>query len=99
MALVPFSSRSKPSSSASTSQASSSQSASAASGMLDLLGGVSILERLDELRRRLVRSVVVVGVAVLVGFAFINQIVDYLLAPTRRALPAGTKLIYTQPGE
>jgi sec-independent protein translocase protein TatC len=96
MALVPFSSRSR---SASTSPASSSRSAETPSGIADLLGGMSILERLDELRRRLVRSALVVAVAVLVGFAFINQIVDYLLAPTRRALPAGTKLIYTQPGE
>jgi sec-independent protein translocase protein TatC len=33
------------------------------------------------------------------GFYWINQIVDFILAPTRKALPAGVKLIYTQPGE
>jgi sec-independent protein translocase protein TatC len=91
MALVPFSSRSKPASQSAT---------SSSTGMFDgLFEGVSILERLDEVRRRIVRSVVVVGVGILIGFAFINQVVGYLLAPTRHALPAGTKLIYTQPGE
>jgi sec-independent protein translocase protein TatC len=64
-----------------------------------LLGDVSILERLDDFRRRLVRSAVAVCVGVLAGFAFINQVVSFLLGPTRRALPAGTRLIYTQPGE
>jgi sec-independent protein translocase protein TatC len=92
MALVPFSNRPKRSSSPS---ASSSQSG-LVGGVLD---GVSILDRLDELRKRIVRSLVVVAVGVLVGFAFINQVVGYLLAPTRRALPPGTKLIYTEPGE
>ena len=38
-------------------------------------------------------------VGVLVGFFFINQIFNFMLAPTRRALPPGVKLIYTQPGE
>jgi sec-independent protein translocase protein TatC len=64
-----------------------------------LLGNVSILERLDELRRRLVHSALAVCVGLLVGFAFINQVVTFILSPTRRALPRGTRLIYTQPGE
>jgi sec-independent protein translocase protein TatC len=64
-----------------------------------LLGDVSVLERLDDLRKRLVRSAIAVGVGIGVGFAFINPVVDVLLAPTRKALPAGVRLIYTQPGE
>jgi sec-independent protein translocase protein TatC len=36
---------------------------------------------------------------VALGFAFINQVMDFILAPTRGALPAGARLIYTQPGE
>ena len=32
-------------------------------------------------------------------FAFIDKIFNFILAPTRRALPPGVKLIYTQPGE
>jgi sec-independent protein translocase protein TatC len=38
-------------------------------------------------------------VGVVVTFAFIQRIFDFLLAPTRRVLPPGVKLIYTQPGE
>jgi sec-independent protein translocase protein TatC len=34
-----------------------------------------------------------------VTFAFIQPIFNFLLAPTRRALPPGVRLIYTQPGE
>ncbi len=85
MALVPFSKR----------------SSSPSQGPLwdGLLGGVSILERLDDLRRRLVRSAIAACLGVLVGFTLINRIVDFILGPTRRALPAGTHLIYTEPGE
>ena len=35
----------------------------------------------------------------MLGFAFINRIVDFILAPTRGALPPGVKMIYTEPGE
>jgi sec-independent protein translocase protein TatC len=85
MALVPFSRR----------------AASPSSGpLLDgLLDGVSLLDRLDDLRRRLVRCAIAACLGVLAGFAIINWIVDFILGPTRRALPAGTSLIYTDPGE
>src|ERR1043165_9201762 len=62
-------------------------------------GDVSILDRLDEFRKRQVRSLLAVAVGALVGFLLIDQLVGFLLGPTRRALPPGTKLIYTQPGE
>src|SRR5215510_293102 len=65
-----------------------------------LVGGkMSFLEHLDELRRRIVNSCIAIGVGVVLTFAFIQQIFDFLLAPTRSALPTGVKLIYTQPGE
>lgn len=60
---------------------------------------MSFLEHLDELRKRIVRSCIAIAVGVVAGFGYINQIVDFILAPTRHALPAGVKLIYTQPGE
>jgi len=60
---------------------------------------MSFLEHLDELRKRIVYSAIAIGVCVVLGFAFINRIVDFILAPTRKALPPGVKLIYTQPGE
>lgn len=62
-------------------------------------GKMSFLEHLDELRRRIVNACIAVAVGVLLTFAFIQRIFDYLLAPTRSALPPGVKLIYTQPGE
>jgi sec-independent protein translocase protein TatC len=64
-----------------------------------LLADFSVLDRLDDLRKRLVRSAIAVVVGVVVGFAFIGQVIDFVLGPTRRSLPAGATLIYTQPGE
>src|SRR3954462_13167533 len=62
-------------------------------------GKMSFLEHLDELRKRIVNSAIAIGVCVVIGFAFINRIVDFILAPTRSALPPGVKMIYTEPGE
>jgi sec-independent protein translocase protein TatC len=62
-------------------------------------GKMSFLEHLDELRKRIVHSAIAIAVCVVVGFYWINQIVNFILAPTRKALPEGVKLIYTQPGE
>jgi len=60
---------------------------------------MSFLEHLEELRVRIVRACVGIGVGLLVSFAFINRIVDFLLGPTRKVLPPGVKMIYTEPGE
>src|SRR5947208_7259870 len=65
----------------------------------DAGGKMSFLEHLDELRKRIVNSAIAIAVSVVIGFYWINQIVDFILAPTRKALPPGVKLIYTQPGE
>ena len=62
-------------------------------------GKMSFLEHLDELRKRIVHSAIAIALCVAGGFYWINQIVNFILAPTRRALPSGVKLIYTQPGE
>src|SRR5258705_9080117 len=62
-------------------------------------GKMSFLEHLDELRKRIVNSAIAIGVCIVIGFAFINRIVDFILAPTRSALPPGVKMIYTEPGE
>ncbi len=60
---------------------------------------MTFLEHLDELRTRIVHSLLAITVGILIGFAFVNYVVDFLLAPSRRLLPAGSKMIYTQPGE
>ena len=60
---------------------------------------MSFLEHLDELRKRIVRSCLAVALGILATFYWIQPIFNFILAPTRRALPPGVKLIYTQPGE
>lgn len=60
---------------------------------------MSFLEHLDELRKRIVNSVIAIGVGILVSFTFIQRIYSFLMAPTMRQLPPGSKLIYTEPGE
>jgi len=59
----------------------------------------SLLDHLDEFRKRLIYSCMGIAVGVVVAFAFIDRIVDFLFRPIRSALPAGSKLIYTVPGE
>jgi sec-independent protein translocase protein TatC len=65
----------------------------------DGAGKMSFLEHLDELRKRIVQACLGVAVGVLVGFAFITPIVNFILTPTWKVLPAGSRMIYTQPGE
>ena len=60
---------------------------------------MSFLDHLDELRRRIVNSCIAIAVGVAATFYWIDTIFNFILAPTRAALPAGVKLIYTQPGE
>jgi sec-independent protein translocase protein TatC len=62
-------------------------------------GKMSFLEHLDELRKRITHSLLAVLVGILATFAFIKPIYDFLMAPTLRILPPGSKLIYTEPGE
>jgi sec-independent protein translocase protein TatC len=62
-------------------------------------GQMTFLEHLEELRRRILRSCIAIALGVVATFWFIQPIFDFLLQPTRRVLPAGVKMIYTQPGE
>jgi len=49
-------------------------------------GQMSFLEHLDELRKRLVNSVIIVIVAFVICFYFSDRIFDFLSVPIRRAL-------------
>src|SRR6266850_4848409 len=60
---------------------------------------MSFLKHLDELRKRIVYSLTAVGVCLLIAFTFITKIYTFLMAPTMDHLPAGSQLIYTEPGE
>jgi sec-independent protein translocase protein TatC len=62
-------------------------------------GKMSFLEHLDELRKRIVASLIGVALGVLASFTFINHIVNFILKPTWQVLPHGSRMIYTQPGE
>jgi sec-independent protein translocase protein TatC len=60
---------------------------------------MSFLEHLEELRKRIVNSCLAICVGILVSFTFINRIYDFIMAPTLRFMPKGSRLIYTEPGE
>ena len=62
-------------------------------------GSMSFLEHLDELRKRLIVSMVALMVGILVAFAFVSQIFDFMMRPLQKTLPAGGTLIYTEPTE
>src|SRR5207245_9785888 len=68
-------------------------------GYSSLFGNVSMLDRLDDFRKGIIRSFIAVAIGIVIGFSFVDRVVSFILQPTRRALPSGTTLIYTQPGE
>jgi sec-independent protein translocase protein TatC len=61
--------------------------------------GISVLEQLEQVRRRIIRSAIAILVGMLVAFAFIDRIVAFVLEPARSMLPAGSHLIFTEPIE
>jgi sec-independent protein translocase protein TatC len=60
---------------------------------------MGFLEHLEELRVRLIRCCIAIAVGMLVAFAFVDRLVDALLASIERALPAGTSLVFIKPPE
>jgi sec-independent protein translocase protein TatC len=52
---------------------------------------MSFLEHLDELRRRLVRSVLIIGIAFVVCFKFSDSIYNFLAVPVQRELADATQ--------
>ena len=65
----------------------------------DTPGTMGFLDHLEELRKRLIRACIAVGVGMLVAFFFIDRIANFVLAQIIRTLPAGSALIYTNPSE
>jgi sec-independent protein translocase protein TatC len=61
--------------------------------------GISVLEQLEQIRRRLIRSGIAIVVGMLIAFTFIERIVSFVLAPARSMLPEGSHLIFTEPIE
>src|SRR5438477_505428 len=62
-------------------------------------GTMGFLEHLEELRKRIIRSCVAIAVGMVVAFLFVDRITDFVLAPTFRALPPGSELVFIRPGE
>jgi sec-independent protein translocase protein TatC len=65
----------------------------------DAAGKMSFLDHLDELRRRIVYTVVSVGIGFVIAFFFIDTIFDFIMRPLQQMLPPGGTLIYTDPTE
>src|SRR3712207_5001768 len=62
-------------------------------------GKMSFLEHLDELRKRIIRSVIAVGLGFLIACFFIQQLFDFIMKPLTGMLPPGGTLVYTDPTE
>lgn len=62
-------------------------------------GKMSFLEHLDELRTRIIRSLVAVLGGFLIAVVFIDRIFAFIMNPLTAVLPEGGKLIYTEPTE
>lgn len=56
---------------------------------------MTFLDHLDELRRRIIVSVLTLAVTFALCFTFARQIFDFLMKPLRDALPEGGELIAT----
>jgi sec-independent protein translocase protein TatC len=66
---------------------------------LDAEAKMSFLEHLDELRTRLIHSVIAIGVACVISFIFLNRIFEFITLPMRQMLPPGGSLVQTEPSE
>jgi sec-independent protein translocase protein TatC len=62
-------------------------------------GKMSFLEHLDELRTRIIYSLISLGVGAAVAFIFIERIYDFVMRPMQAMLPPGGKLIFTEAPE
>jgi sec-independent protein translocase protein TatC len=62
-------------------------------------GRMSFLEHLDELRKRIVWSLVSVFIGFGVAIFFVNDLFEFIMRPMQLMLPAGQTLIYTEPSE
>jgi len=62
-------------------------------------GAMGFLDHLDELRRRLIRSCIAIGIGMAVSAVFVDRIANFVLDQIIRTLPAGSALIYTNPSE
>ena len=62
-------------------------------------GMMSFLDHLEDLRKRIIYSCIALAVGMASSFAFMERLVAFVFAPTKRALPVGTELISSRPTE
>jgi sec-independent protein translocase protein TatC len=62
-------------------------------------GKMSFLDHLDELRRRIIYSVVAVLIGLGLALFFVDRLFEFIFLPMQAMLPAGQTLIYTDPSE
>lgn len=62
-------------------------------------GKMSFLEHLDELRTRLIHSLLGVAVGCVISFIFLERVFDFVTLPMREMLPDGGNLVQTEPAE
>jgi sec-independent protein translocase protein TatC len=63
-----------------------------------LAGKMSFLDHLEELRKRIIISLLAIAGGFLIAFLFIDRIYAFVMGPLTKVLP-GHKLIYTEPTE
>ena len=80
-------------------QAASSQNDSAEDREGLTESSMTLMEHLEELRQRLTRAAIAVGVGFLIAYFFKEQLYSYLTIPLKAAMPPEAKLIYTAPAE
>ena len=66
---------------------------------LDQSGKMSFLEHLDELRKRIIWSLVGVAVGVIISCFFVKEIYSFVMDPMQQLLRPGETLVYTEPTE
>jgi sec-independent protein translocase protein TatC len=62
-------------------------------------GKMSFLEHLDELRKRIIRSLLALCLGVGIAAFFIDDIINFVMRPLSATLPSGASFIYTYPTE
>jgi sec-independent protein translocase protein TatC len=66
---------------------------------LDPEAKMSFLEHLDELRKRIIFSLIAIVLGFGIACLFLTPLFNFITAPMQAALPAGQKLVYTEPTE
>jgi sec-independent protein translocase protein TatC len=59
----------------------------------------TFIEHLEDLRKRLIISLIAVGIGFIICYIFSKEIFEFLMMPLQRALPSGATMIFTTPAE